>query len=363
MYQSETDKLRNKFQSEMAFQVNSLEEIIIETLFRQIVNQLLPLIDDPVDPAAGDIPNSPALDKVVNAIRNYLNEFLVGAVYSQVRKKVVNNFQSFYNKKSTDDFPTQLYKVFINCFLDDSFNEFVTPSELCEPSSSIIQILGERSKKLETLYWNSVGPGLPNNSAHQLLDSFEHLTKLKINWKGVTFSDCTRFLTSLGESCPNLKDLNIRTLPVGIPQLFAFMFGPKLELIRQSWRVEADEIRNQLHTYQYTQDSLTPVCSSLQKFKANWIDWEEDCMWQNQSAVAFIFRHFPQLKQLSECCHQHANLSSSAVSLLYKTNDLNNTPIIDMQTNSKNGIGTLKWTINVPFSGRKHKFIYFLNVR
>ena len=332
----------------MVFQVKHLEDVVIERLFHQVVTQLSPLIDESLSWSCGTSPKLQIPDIVIDNIREYLDEYLVGEVYSEVRRKLVNNFQLFYNaicnKKDSTGFPAQLYKVFLDCFVDDSFKQFATPSELCEPSSFVVETIGRRSKRLETLHWTSVAPGLPVTSAHQLLGCFTQLTKLKLSWNDVTFPDSTLFLSTLGESCPNLKQLNIKSLPVGIPQLLALMFGPRLDLIRQSWRVENEEIRSELHKYQFSKESLTPVCSSLQQLKVNWVDWEDDCLWDNSSTVAFVLRHFPQLRKLSKCCHQHANFASSAVCLLYKTT--HGDAVATAQA-----LGFIEWTVNAPFSG------------
>ena len=332
----------------MVFQVKHLEDIAIERLFHQVVTQLLPVIYESLC-CLRDSPKSPTFDNIIDNIRKYLDEYLVGDVYSKVISKLVNNFQWFYSmicKNNSPCSPAQLYQVFVDCFVDDSFKEFdVTPSELCQFSSIIIETLARRCKRLETLHWTSVSPGLPVTSAHQLLGCFTHLTKLKLSWDDVTFPDSTLFLSTLGESCPNLKKLNIKSLPVGIPQLFALMFGPRLDFIRQSWRVENEQVRSELHKYQFTKESLTPVCSSLQKLKVNWVDWEDDCMWDNSSTVAFVLRHFPQMRNLSECCHQHVNFASSAVRLLYKTQ------FDDTTETTTHTLGSIKWTVNAPFSG------------
>ena len=108
----------------MVFQVKHLEDVVIERLFHQVVTQLLPLIDESLSWSCGTT-KSQTLDGAIDYIREYLDDYLVGDVYSEVRRKLVNNFQLFYNaicnKKDSIGFPAQLYKVFLDCFVDDSF--------------------------------------------------------------------------------------------------------------------------------------------------------------------------------------------------------------------------------------------------
>jgi len=80
----------------MVFQVKHLEDIAIERLFHQVVTQLSPVINESFC-CLSDSPKSQTLDNIIDNIRKYLDEYLVGDVYSKVRSKLVNNFQWFYS--------------------------------------------------------------------------------------------------------------------------------------------------------------------------------------------------------------------------------------------------------------------------
>ena len=128
---------------------------------------------------------------------------------------------------------------------------------------------------------------------------------------------------------------------------------------------------------QFSPESLTPICSSLQRFtygfKVLFFSTGLKRIRRPRSRLpsradsAFVFRHFPQLKEFDPCKEIDyeyrsplnypansikvigLNSSSRALPLLYEQQQIETNGMSGK--NSSEQLGRIKWTLNAPFHG------------
>ena len=151
----------------------------------------------------------------------------------------------------------------------------------------------------------------------QMLSNMNNLTTLNLSCVCQPDDLPLAFFKSLGSSCPQLTHLELEHFPFGIRQLFALMFGSKDALIPQFFKTQPRGSAGQIHRFQFTPESLTPICSSLKTFKNKRplvIDDDEEeeeeeeglCILGNTSTLAFILRHFLKLVKFEQTCEHRS---------------------------------------------------------
>jgi len=158
----------------------------------------------------------------------------------------------------------------------------------------------------------------------------------------------------------------VEGLPFGIGHLFALMFGKKKGLLSNSLftviqQKSTESEGDLLHRVQFYQESLSPICRSLQKFTSVTVSNREEskCFMGESSTLAFIYRHFPNLVEFDQCCSHYGDSSGlghprvkslKALNKLYRSAFLqDNAGEILTQMSSSVSFGFIGWHLNSPF--------------
>ena len=254
-----------------------------------------------------------------NNIRKKL--FNVGT-YSPMRQKLVDFFvNQLPSFGDVVDHQHDLCLAFYNCVLNESFTHFDNictaghPLERIDPAN-LLQVIGKHSPYIETLKLQFYFPQRSlrlNTNFCQTLSKLEHLTSLTLSWNA-RGDDCYPFHEALGESCPKLKNLQLcgNLFPFGTNQLLALILGKKRSLLpRELFNIIA--IDPAVAHFQFSRESLTPICSSLERFKTGF----GRGIFSAADTVAFIFRHFSQLKEWNPCNDIPVNIFFRSISGIF----------------------------------------------
>ena len=169
--------------------------------------------------------------------------------------------------------------------------------------------------------------------------NLKHLSKLELGIvDDYVFGDLEPFLSSLGECCPNLKYLNLcsfKSRCIGVKQALAL--GSASRQIFSSMKKNVTGSSSSLHLIQFDNECVTPICYSLEHFEMSG-NWSREA---NDFSYAFLLRHMPKLKNLSDC------RLNGALCLLQKALLLGKIPSVKIT--SFGGVYNekpFKWTIN-----------------
>ena len=174
--------------------------------------------------------------------------------------------------------------------------------------------------------------------------NLKHLSKLELGIvDDYVFGDLEPFLSSLGECCPNPKYLNLcsfKSRCIGVKQALALVLGSTSRQIFSSMKKNVTGSSSSLHLIQFDNECVTPICYSLEHFEMSG-NWSREA---NDFSYAFLLRHMPKLKNLSDCRLNGALCLLQKALLLSKI-----TKIPSVKITSFGGVyneKSYKWTIN-----------------
>jgi len=285
-------------------------------------------------------------DKALDDLREKLNENLIGP-YSEERHKIVDRFIKDHCKlRSIKKVDYNFFLAFFDCLLDKSFTSLNLTSRgyhLCPlDSSELLSILIRRSPHIQSLglYFESsefAKTLLP--TLGPIFKSFKHLTSLDFSSFSLRSNkiDLLPFFTSLGDSCPKLMRLCFdKWFTFESDYALALVLGKKHELTHQ---LNQSILSSEMATLVFTSHCITPICSNLQELSAKTA--------KHQYVVAFILRHFPNLKK----CLPHGSGNGEALIYLHQQQQQKNvTPPSTFGIFSEQ-LGLIEWTANTPFRG------------
>jgi hypothetical protein len=307
----------------------------------------------------------------VTEMRKQLYEKLIGP-YSQDFIREFIKWLKQQIKSNNDDVNPNFCLLYLDCVLSESVKEFqssdmYSSSNFTNPGKLLDIVMG-RSPLVEIFDLQCMDVKMEPNKERKFvlnLKGFQNLTSLTLAWKPTSHS--LSFFTHLGGSCPKLTKLALHQYHFSIHNLLALMFGPKHNLLPVAMK-QNDSMS--LHNLQFSTESLTPICNSLNDFYATNFPHLElnitaepsgPCCLDDHSAVAFILRHFRQLLEIDHWCNNIATISQitdlvcNSIELLHQTTNGNQE--IVTTTISSPSLGSLQWTVNSPFTGKKTVYV------
>ena len=360
----------------MTNRVKSLESIATERIYKTIVTalqsaaaagaakvQVSSSADSSVDdePSAADVKQNLKQSNTVAAIREKLDQDLVG-IYRDVRKWLLSIYlyllhneeniappitENEYNPRRSSSVSVD-FCLLLDCILDKQFTEFhffrhhicdeaeaandspnnFYPLNIVETvSRHCAESMADITFSLRDDDKNSLK--LPKSIEAPWARSFASLTALtKMDIYGVSIteeSDCIQFFTHLGSSCPNLKQLELKSFPFGRKQQLALVLGDKAQqviplLIHSHSNRQAGNnkqmhrgAKSKLHRLQFPEKYVTRICRSLEHLDIS--DYDRTDLRRDRRSSAFLLRHFPRLKILK--LHFNHDILS-AITFLHK---------------------------------------------
>lgn len=344
----------------MGKKVESLQKFAVKAAHQEIVSILenIFLYEEELNRCDEDDESAEKREKVAEIlaeasknIRDKLSDNLMG-FYSRVRHQLVKRYVSSYiNHYKYEEVNYNLCLTFFKCLLDESFKSFDLtggdnkhPFHFIEPVE-LLDVIINLSPHLQTLKLCFGLPFVP--SLGEMLLKFECLTSLSLSWyTGIMAGDTfMSFFSALGDLHLINLDLGGDFPFYGTDQLTALMFGKKRELLPQHLLSQMTIDSSFLAHLQFSEQSLTPICSSLVLFKVE--SWKVNIRMRT-ATVAFILRHFHRLRNcdLSEM-YNGSSYPSQAIYLLHRQ-QLNAIHPITSQSSSV-ALGTVQWTADAPF--------------
>ena len=296
--------------------VKSLLDLAVEPVYEEIMAKLVCILNTEKD----DNSQGPSAKKknkedktTDNLIESEINEAVTNirkklhqvGTCSKMRQKLVELFINKFSSRFGDEVNYQICLTFFDCVLNESFKNLKLiadtpghPLERIDPEELLL-VICKHSPNIENLKLNFYSPDravLFNSNFCQLLSKLEYLTSLTLSWNA-TGENCLPFFESLGESCPRLTRLQLGgDFCFGINQLLAVMLGRRRSLVPQEL-LDKIAVFPTLAHLRFTQESLTPICSSLQRFKCGF----KPNFFSSSATVAFVYRHFCQLQEWEHC--------------------------------------------------------------
>jgi hypothetical protein len=392
----------------MVVKVKTLREFAFETVFQELISEFGVIFrkqqnksgsnatietDDsqrplmvPADAADDELSDDcyvltkAARDKALKDLRLKLDENLIGP-YSTQRKRIVDRFIEDHNNRNPSEVDYNLCLAFLNCLLDKSFTSFDLTvreerksdghfinyrretKEVRHPfaylnPSELLQVISQQSPDLESLglCFSTCGLDGAGDIIEPLVTTlvptlcayfktFKCLLRLNLTCHRSSI-DFLSFFTSLGESCPKLIRLDLSgDSSFSLKHLSALILGKKHGLLPQQLVDQFDASDSLVAHLQFTPQSVTPICSSLQQLNVN-------CKGGlfRKHEVAFILRHFPKLQTFTAFITYSL---AEAVHLLHKQQQEQNSTKEATNTyqQSSEELGLIEWTVNAPFHG------------
>lgn len=349
--------------------VKSLLDLAVEPIYEDIISKLL-LIFASESRQESSEDDGVELDKDA-MVENIRKTFYKVGTCSQMRQKLVDLFIKKFLSPLGDDVVHRICLEFYNCILNESFNTFDNnaivpghPLERIDPVK-LLRVVSQRSPTIETLKLylhfpvrclaapSDICQHSPNpetlrfclfcdraiffdSTFGRMFSKLEHLTSLTLSWEAAG-DDCVSFFEALGESCPKLTHLQLECVfSFGIHQLLALMLGRKRLLLPQEL-IDQLSSGSVVTNLQFSPQSLTPICSSLQRFKS--------CSRPvSFLSLAFLYRHFSQLHEWV-----HGSSSFDMLQILRLLEQHKTSGISIAAQNSSEDLGLLQWTLNAPF--------------
>ena len=307
--------------------------------------------------------------RTVTAVRELLDEYLIGPKYGPVREKLLKKYTQTHNFKWKE------LVLFLDCVLDDSsvkFSEYF--STIIEtdrqPPFHVINLLKTVTDRCPLLQELSITiahhrPILLLQHEPLVAKSFsqlENLTKLDLNFSRQSSSpssDYIPFYSQLGKNCPNLIYLKLgQHFPFGNEQAVALALGDKMHFLPESVKLQMWKTHNQLsRRLRFEDQYITPLCKSLQHLEAHYTRPDYCFSYDAINLLTFVLHHFSKLEilDLNSCMDYYEDFDhylAQAVTILHHHDS--------SQSSTANGIGSrLKWTVNSP-PPRKY-FIFSLS--
>ena len=306
-------------------------------------------------------------EEAIQKIRGWLDEFLVGS-YSRFRYQIVEHFIESYNICSTDKVNYDLCLAFFNCLLDESFVNFnltggskYHPFQLIEPVQ-LMKVICERSPniKILNLSFGFCDTAMEFDSSFVvLLSSLKSLLSFTLHWKPQDW------MTDFGPLFISLGNMRLTCLELGgkIPLtgrwLMFLMLGNRSEFLPENLRPHQIELDTQIPLLQFTQESLTPICSSLRRLKHNGLDvisLETKCL-------ALLLRHFVQLQKFEYDVAYQDVFQGKTVQLLYEQKHPTIEVVSTSEERSSAELGCIQWNLNAKFHGSIYLLLYLSKIR
>ena len=293
-------------------------------------------------------------NKAVDGIKKKLDENLIGK-YSEERKQIVNRFVKNYRNVYQFDVDFNLCLAFLMCLLDETFIEFdltggeeeYHPFKHFDPSE-LLPVISERSPNLKFIRLSFASLELVASLIPTLCTSlltFKCLTSLCLTspWAIRIVIDSLPLFSSLGESCPNLIRLQLAgylSIFFKFEHLLALVLGKKINLVPQQLILQLNANQYSLAQLQFTPQSVTPMCSSIQQLEVYGLSKEQ---------AAFALRHFPKLQKCQTKYLEGGD--GEAVRLLHQQQKQSNLIHSTTCHEFSESMGFIEWTLNAPFYG------------
>lgn len=390
--------------------VKRLEGMALKLAYREIVTNLL-LCPEHVshkakatDSFCRVIPSSSYISLnitskgIIKFVKDRIDQKLVGTMSDGTRRKLIDMYQedlqsshggSFSSRKNSVMLERPDVWVFLDCVLDETFTELdltILPPNLLGRGHKLFKTIACRAPYLKDLEIDfDCTEELSEKMQTAFIDclsSLKNLTNLTLRnvESFLTGAAKTKFLTSLGNSCPHLTHLNLLFLECDEEDLLSLFLGERTELIPESTKQKLwGEDWNNLYKIQIPREYLTPICSSLQQLelwyssengKPCFCVAEEGFSTKAISCMAFILRHLSNLNKnvinVFDCCEC---LEFNAIDLLYKLSLTNSIQAELREEENFHATGNLddcskflnfKWTFNSPFSGIENNLHFYL---
>ena len=293
--------------------------------------------------------------KTVKAVRDLLNEYLVGQRYSVERK----NLETRYSNNVKGILNWNELHLFLDCVLDESWVNFnshwqahqlktvdrVSPFYALNHIQTVIDHCPQLKEFSMTL--PSFNSSIPREHEVLIAKSFlllENLTNLHLACASPPSSDFLPFFTQLGNSCPKLVYLKLgEHFPFNKEQCLALVLGEKVNLLSES--IKQQIWNNKLVQFNY--NCTTPICSSLKYLHTHSSD--DYCMW----SLILLLRHVPELELLNICPKENISDQFSKVLTLLHTVPAEQLLIITIPA------AGLQWTFNAPPPGKNSFCLIF----
>jgi len=293
-------------------------------------------------------------NKALDDIRQKLDENLIGK-YSDERKKILDRFLKSYNTVKQCDVDYNLCLAFFNCLLDESFTDFdltggeqeYHPFKNFDPLE-VVPVISRRSPNLKLLSLSFASLELVTTMITPLctsLKTYNFLTSLTLSspWATRIAIDYLPLFISLGQSCPNLICLHFAgnfAMFLNLQHLLALVLGKKIELLPQQLVLQLNSNNSSVAHMQFTPQSVTPICSSLQQLGVYCLGKEE---------AAFALRHFPKLKKCQAKSIEGGD--GEAILLLHRQKKESSLICPTNHLQSSKSLGLIEWTLDAPFQG------------
>ena len=317
--------------------------------------------------AASDEDSLNKREAAIQKIRGWLDEFLVGS-YSRFRHQIVEHFIESHNICSTDQVNYGLCLAFFNCLLDKSFVNFnltggskYHPFQLIEPVQ-LIKVISERSPNIQilNLSFGFCDTAMEFDSGFVvLLSSLKSLLSFTLHWKPHNWmTDFAPLFISMGNMRLTCLELGGK-IPLTGRLLMFLMLGNRRELLPENLKhqIELDPHFHTHHRLQFTQESLTPICSSLRRLKHN----VKDVNSLETKSLALLLRHFVQLQKFE---YDVATVfQGKTVQLLYEQKHPSIEVVATSEERSSAELGCIQWNWNAKFHGNIYLLLYLSKIR
>lgn len=279
--------------------------------------------------------------------------------YSQIRKWLL---QEFCKQRSRGIEPTPHLWFFLDCVLDESFNDLEFLSTLSPTrtegqqnieykfDSKLLAMISHRCPLIkEVKLANKLKVNTPTLEGIFItsLTSLNYLTRLDLNCT-INHTCANLFFTLLGDSCPELKHLVLHSdIPFDIEQMVNLILGPRSELLPHSiMRGHSGRWPEENIYLQFYEESTTRICKSLKYLHAIKGHGSDD------EDVIFLLRHMTQLENIN-----FKNGSTSCKGILSgMKRGCPESDVVHHHREDRNGL-RLQWTTNSPIP-RTQLFIF-----
>ena len=348
-------------------QVKSLRAAPFEVVYKEMIAEFGIIFEkkviNVVDQQGNELDDDYVLteaerNKALDDLRVKLDGNLIGP-YSEERHKIVDRFIKSFSSHESPGVDYNLCLAFFDCLLDKSFTRFDQSGGKGHPFSNfdlsqLLPVISQRSPNLQSLGLSFAAPELVTTSMPILptsLNTFKMMTSLSLScdWDAPIEIDFLSFFKWLGESCPKLICFKLSDRVVvrfKLECMLSLVLGKKRDLLPQQLVDKLKDYHSTGATHlQFTPESVTPICSTLQQLKLG--------MMLSPESTAFVFRHFSNLQKFSS-----SDSVGEALLLLHEQQQQYITPEPPSERSSLE-LGHIKWTLNAPFRGilNPHSFL------
>jgi hypothetical protein len=256
-----------------------------------------------------------------------------------------------YNFHSAGERPRPDVYTFLASILNKSVTSLMLKPEHFKQTNNVdsgklnvtklMEILDRQCPSLENLSLTSTRFSLVKEVCFRPFLSLRKLTSLELAWR--TTTDFTSFFVDIGTACPRLKHLKIgnswHQSKVKLEDLMSLVLGQNAQLLTASFWQKTRRSEMALHSIQFDEKLLTPICKSLQELSVHSSINEYGEI--GSSMTAFLLRHIPRLESLAVRFMKMFGPSTNlAVELLYRQLlQPQDTVQVSEETNKEDGNG------------------------